>query len=63
MKNKHHVCSKCGTPCFFDGRCNDDPVLQCKCAKEGYWVQDRCGGYWQSDSNAHPIPVGEYENK
>jgi len=58
-----YVCSECGEPCYFDGRCGDGPVLYCKCGREGYNVPDRIGFYFQPYNNAKPIPLSEYNKR
>lgn len=55
-----YVCSNCGEPCYYDGRCGDDPVLICDCIKESYWINDRIGGYFVYKNNAHPVTWEEY---
>jgi hypothetical protein len=50
-----YVCSRCGEPAYFDGRCKDGPVLTCNCTKQGRWINDGRGGYWVPQGNAKPV--------
>jgi len=54
------ICSNCGTPTYYDGRCGDSHILMCNCDK-GRWINDGRGGYYDNPRNAHPIPSDEAE--
>jgi len=51
-----HVCSNCGAPAYYDGRCGDGPVLTCGCDRRGSrWINDGRGGYMSNPSGARPV--------
>ena len=60
LDNFNYVCSNCGTPCYYDGRCGDGPVLYCDCVKNGHWINDGRGGYHYPLNNAQPIHISKY---
>ncbi len=47
------ICSVCGAPAYYDGRCGDDLVLFCGC-NQGEWVDDGRGGYFTNPTGAKP---------
>ena len=53
----NYICSNCGAPAHFDGRCGDGPVLVCECRNLGKQVDDGRGGWWQP--LAYPIKKEE----
>lgn len=57
--NSGYVCSHCGEPAAYDGRCGDGPYLVCKCSKATQWVDDGRGGYSYNVLGAKPISVTE----
>ena len=50
-----YICSNCGSECYYDGRCADDPILICNCSKHKRWINDGRGGYEVYVNNAHPV--------
>lgn len=51
-----YVCSNCGAPAYYDGRCGDPPILTCGCDRKGRrWVNDGRGGYYTNPSGATPV--------
>lgn len=42
-QGSNSACSRCGTACYYDGRCGDGAVLMCNCdaAERAYWANDR----------------------
>lgn len=50
------VCSVCGEPAYYDGRCGDGPVLVCGCDKGGEWIDEGSrGGYYTNPTGARPV--------
>lgn len=50
-----YICSVCGAPAYYDGRCGDGPVLICGC-DQGEWVDEGSrGGYYTNFTGAKPI--------
>ena len=57
MSHHNYVCSHCGEPAYYDGRCSDGPVLMCNCVspRNTRWVDDGRGGYTVNRYNAEPV--------
>jgi hypothetical protein len=56
-----YICSNCGTPAGYDGRCGDGPYLVCECTspKNSYYVDEGSrGGYTVYLNDARPVPAG-----
>lgn len=55
----NYVCSQCGAPAYYDGRCGDGPVLMCECVSQRNtrWIDDGRGGYAIYRGNPEPIPA------
>lgn len=61
MGNAKYVCSKCGEPAATDCRMGSmDVYLTCGCDRNGVWVDDGRGGYW--DTDAQPVLVKDSED-
>lgn len=61
---EEYVCSQCGKPAYYDGRCGDGPILMCNCAKKGpYYYDGRCGDGPVSLSDAKPVKVGGWPDR
>lgn len=61
---ENYVCSNCGVPCYYDGRCGDGPILYCECVKRGIYVNEGSrGGYMIYPNNAHPVHISQYAKK
>jgi len=58
-----YVCSCCGDPAYYDGRCGDGPVLTCPCSKRMKFIPDRGGGFYVPENNAKPIPSEHFIGK
>lgn len=56
----NYVCSVCGEPAWYDGRCGDGPYLVCKCSTRGVWIDDGRGGYMVYPNNAEPISIADF---
>lgn len=55
------VCSVCGADAATDSRGGSiDHFLMCGCDKEGRWINDGRGGYWEPFNNARPLTFEEY---
>lgn len=59
-----YVCSRCGDPCYYDGRNGDGPVLQCECTRDLVEVNEGSRGIWSYPRNgAVPVPAAEFMKK
>ncbi len=58
-----YVCSNCGNPAYYDGRCGDGPVLVCECSKRKRWINDGRGGFEVYENNARPIAKNNFWRK
>lgn len=60
----HLVCSICGAEAAADSRMGSTShYLACGCDRNGIWINDGRGGYWQPANGARIISLAEFLEK